>query len=60
MRPGPVRIIASDLEPVQTRLEPSPTGPRLHLESQTFSAILPASAFILSLLASKLTTAITT
>jgi hypothetical protein len=54
MRPGPVRIIASDLEPVQTRLEPSPTGLHLHLESQTFSASLPASAFILSLLARKL------
>jgi hypothetical protein len=47
-------IFARDLEPIVTRLEPSPTGPRLVIESETFGAILPASPFILSLLARKL------
>ena len=47
-------IFARDLEPIVTRLEPTPHGPRLHLESETFGAILPASAFILKLLARKL------
>jgi hypothetical protein len=47
-------IFSRDLEPVHTRLEPSRTGPRLHLESESFCAILPASPFILSLLARKL------
>jgi hypothetical protein len=47
-------IFASDLEPVHTRLERSPTGPRLVIESETFGAILPASPFILELLAAKL------
>ena len=52
-------IFARDLEPILTRLEPTPTGPRLHLESETFTAILPASPFILKLLARKLQTTIT-
>jgi hypothetical protein len=52
-------IFARDLEPILSRLEPTPTGPRLHLESETFTAILPASPHILKLLASKLQTTIT-
>ena len=47
-------IFARDLEPILTRLEPSRTGPRLHLESESFCATLPASPFILKLLARKL------
>ena len=47
-------IFASDHEPILTRLEPSPHGPRLVIESETFAAILPASPFILKLLAAKL------
>jgi hypothetical protein len=52
-------IFARDLEPIHTRLEPSPTGPRLHLESETFAAILPASPFILEKLAAKLARTVT-
>jgi hypothetical protein len=52
-------IFAHDLEPILTRLEPTPTGPRLVLESSTFNATLPASPHILKLLASKLQTTIT-
>ena len=52
-------IFASDHEPVHTRLERSPTGPRLVIESETFTAILPASKFILELLAAKLERTIT-
>lgn len=52
-------IFASDLEPILTRLEPTPTGPRLVLESEAFTAILPASPFILKLLARKLQTTVT-
>jgi hypothetical protein len=40
-------IFAHDLEPIHTRLERSPTGPRLVIESETFGAILPATPFIL-------------
>ncbi len=47
-------IFARDLEPIHTRLEPTPTGPRLVLESDTFAATLPASPFVLSLLERKL------
>jgi hypothetical protein len=47
-------IFARDLKPTVTRLEPSPHGPRLHLESESFAAIMPASPFILKLLARKL------
>jgi hypothetical protein len=47
-------IFAHDLEPVHTRLERSPTGPRLVIEAESFAAILPASPFILKLLARKL------
>jgi hypothetical protein len=49
-------IFARDLEPVVTRLEASSDGPRLHIESESFNAILPASAFILERLACKLKT----
>jgi hypothetical protein len=52
-------IFASNHEPVHTRLERSPTGPRLVIESETFTAILPASPFILELLAAKLERTIT-
>ncbi len=54
-----VVIFAQDLEPIHTRLEPSPDGPRLHLESETFAAILPATPHILSLLAAKLARTVT-
>ena len=47
-------IFASDHELVHTRLEATPHGPRLVLESETFAAIMPASPFILKLLARKL------
>jgi hypothetical protein len=47
-------IYAHDLEPILTRLEPSPLGPRLVLESESFAAILPASPFVLEKLAAKL------
>lgn len=47
-------IFARDFEPTVTRLEPSPRGPRLVIESETFSAIMPATPFILKLLAHKL------
>jgi hypothetical protein len=47
-------IFASDHEAIHTRLEPSPTGPRLHIESESFAATLPASPFILELLAAKI------
>jgi hypothetical protein len=47
-------IYALDLEPILTRLEPSPLGPRLVLESETFVATLPASPFVLEKLAAKL------
>ena len=47
-------IFARDLEPIHTLLERSQTGPRLVIESETFAAILPASKFILELLAAKL------
>ena len=47
-------IFARDLEPTVTRLEPSHTGPRLVIESESFTAIMPASPFILKLLARKL------
>jgi hypothetical protein len=54
-RAGSGRIIfARDLEPTLTRLEPSPRGPRLVIESESFAAIMPASPFILKLLARKL------
>jgi hypothetical protein len=52
-------IFARDLEPVHTHLEPTPTGPRLHLESETFTATLPASPFILEKLAAKLARTVT-
>ena len=47
-------IFSRDLEPVVTKLKPSPTGPRLVIESETFAAHMPASPFILKLLARKL------
>jgi hypothetical protein len=47
-------IYTNDLEPVHTRLERSPTGPRLVIESESFAVTLPASPFILELLAAKL------
>ena len=47
-------VFARDLEPILTNLEPTPHGPRLVLESSTFAAILPATPFILELLARKL------
>lgn len=47
-------IFARDLEPVHTRLERSPTGPRLVIDGETFGAILLATPFILKLLARKL------
>jgi hypothetical protein len=52
-------IFTRDLEPVLTRLEPTPTGPRLVLESSTFNATLPASAFVLERLARKLRKVVT-
>jgi hypothetical protein len=52
-------IFARDLEPVLTRLEPTPTGPRLVLESSTFNATLPASPFVLERLARKLRKVVT-
>jgi hypothetical protein len=47
-------IFARDLESFMTRLEPSPTGPRLVLEGETFAATLPATPHVLKLLAAKL------
>ena len=47
-------IWSRDLEPITTKLEPSERGPVLTLESSTFNASLPASPFILKLLANKL------
>ena len=47
-------IFARDLEPVVTRLEPTPNGPRLILESELFAASLPATPFVLKLLARKI------
>ena len=47
-------IFSRDLEPVVTKLEATPHGPRLVLESESFAAIMPASPFILKLLARKL------
>ena len=47
-------IFSRDLEPVVTKLKPSPTGPRLVIESESFAAILPATPHILKLLARKL------
>ena len=47
-------IFARDLEPTVTKLEATPHGPRLVLESESFAAILHASPFILKLLARKL------
>jgi hypothetical protein len=52
-------IFTRDLEPIHTRLEPTPTGPRLVLESETFAAIMPATPHILKLLARKLQTTVT-
>jgi hypothetical protein len=52
-------IFARDLEPILTHLEPTPTGPRLVLESETFAAIMPATPHILKLLARKLQTTVT-
>jgi hypothetical protein len=49
-----VMVFSSDLEPVQTRITATPNGPVLSLESDTFNATLPASPFILELLANKL------
>ena len=46
-------IFARDLEPVVTRLEATPHGPRLVLEADSFAAILPATPHILKLLAAK-------
>ena len=47
-------IFAQDFEPVVTRLEATPHGPRLTIKSPTFAASLPATGFILSLLERKL------
>ena len=47
-------IFARDLSPIVTILERSPTGPRLVIESETFTATLPATPHILKLLARKL------
>ena len=47
-------IFSRDLEPVVTRLKPSPHGPRLVIESETFAATMPATPHILKLLARKL------
>ena len=47
-------IFAQDLEPVVTKLEATPHGPHLVLETDSFAAILPATPFILKLLAAKL------
>jgi hypothetical protein len=52
-------IFARDLEPVMTRLEPTPTGPRLVIDGETFAATLPASPFILELLARKIERTVT-
>ena len=52
-------IFAQDLEPVVTRLEATPHGPRLVLETDSFAAILPATPHILKLLAAKLERTVT-
>jgi hypothetical protein len=49
-------IFARDLEPILTR---STTGPRLHIEGETFGAILPATPHVLKLLAAKLNPTVT-
>ena len=52
-------IFASDFEPVQTKLEATPHGPRLTIKSPTFAASLPATGFVLSLLKRKLKRTVT-
>jgi hypothetical protein len=52
-------LFARDLEPVMTRLEPTLTGPRLVIEGETFAATLPASPFMLELLARKIERTVT-
>ena len=51
---GSRTLYTPDLEPVVTRLERTPTGPRLVLESEGFSASLPLDAWLAELLAAKI------